>query len=61
MLGVVVFVSLVVGGLGFVLGLLVGRAMPAVEKRLAEADKTMLVIYAGLLARYGQMDLLSSS
>lgn len=39
--------------------MLVGRAMPVVEQRLMAADKTMLVIYAGLLARYEQMDLLS--
>lgn len=39
--------------------MLVGRAMPAVEARLLQAQKTMVVIYAGLLARYGQMDLLS--
>ena len=39
--------------------LLVGRAMPAVEERLLGADRTMLVIYPGLLARYDQMDLLS--
>ncbi|HUY34109.1 MAG TPA: BREX system serine/threonine kinase PglW [Pirellulales bacterium] len=39
--------------------MLVGRAMPAVERRLMAAERTMLVIYAGLLARYEQMDLLS--
>lgn len=39
--------------------MLVGRAIPVIEKRLQQADRTMLVIYAGLLARYGQMDLLS--
>jgi hypothetical protein len=38
--------------------LLVGRAMRLVEQQLARADKTMLVIYAGLLARYDQMTLL---
>ncbi len=39
--------------------MLVGRAMPAVEQRLLAAERTMLVIYPGLLARYDQMDLLS--
>jgi hypothetical protein len=39
--------------------MLVGRTMPAVESQLLAADKTMLVIYPGLLARYHQMDLLS--
>jgi serine/threonine protein kinase len=38
--------------------LLVGRVMPLVELRLASAERTMLVIYAGLLARYNRMDLL---
>ena len=38
--------------------LLVGRAMPLVEEQLSQADKTMLVVYAGLLARYNQMTLL---
>lgn len=39
--------------------MLVGRAMPAIKCQLLDADKTMLVIYPGLLARYDQMDLLS--
>jgi serine/threonine protein kinase len=39
--------------------MLVGRTMPAVKKQLLAADKTMLVVYAGLLARYDQMGLLS--
>lgn len=39
--------------------MLVGRAMPTVEKQLLNTDKTMLVVYPGLLARYDQMDLLS--
>jgi serine/threonine protein kinase len=39
--------------------LLVGRAMPLIEARMRQADKTMLVIYSGLLARYNQMDLLA--
>ena len=39
--------------------MLVGRAMPAVEERLLAAERTMLVVYPGLLARYDQMDLLS--
>jgi len=38
--------------------LLLGRAMPLVEKQLAAADRTMLMIYPGLLARYEQMSLL---
>ena len=41
------------------LTMLVGRTMPQVEKQLLTAEKTMLVVYAGLLARYDQMDLLS--
>jgi hypothetical protein len=39
--------------------MLVGRTMPAVESQLLAADNTMLLVYPGLLARYGQMDLLS--
>ena len=39
--------------------ILVGRAMPAVEERLLSADRTMLLIYPGILARYDQMELLS--
>lgn len=39
--------------------LLVSRTMPAVESRLLTANKTMLMIYSGLLARYDQMDLIS--
>jgi len=39
--------------------MLVGRVMPAVEQKLLKAEKTMLVVYPGLLARYDQMDLLS--
>lgn len=39
--------------------MLVGRCMPAVEQKLHAVDKTMLVIYPGLLARYDQMALLS--
>ncbi|HAV32188.1 MAG TPA: hypothetical protein DC058_03570 [Planctomycetaceae bacterium] len=39
--------------------LLVARAMPAVEQRLRSAERTLLVIYPGLLARYDQMDLLA--
>ena len=38
--------------------LLVGRTMPLVEQQLSRADKTMLVVYAGLLARYDHMTLL---
>ena len=39
--------------------LLVARAMPAIEQRLRSAERTLLVIYPGLLARYDQMDLLA--
>ena len=39
--------------------MLVARAMPTVEQRLLQAERAMLVIYPGLLARYGQMDLLA--
>jgi serine/threonine protein kinase len=38
--------------------MLVGRAMPQIEAQLASPDRTMLIIYPGLLARYDQMDLL---
>ncbi len=38
--------------------LLVGRAMPIVEAQLAANDQTILLIYAGLLARYDQMAML---
>lgn len=37
---------------------LVKRAMPLVERQLSQARQPMLVIYAGLLARYSQMDLI---
>ena len=37
---------------------LVKRAIPIVEEQIGSAKKPMLVIYAGLLARYGQMVLL---
>ena len=40
--------------------LLVGRSMALVEERLLEAEKTMLMIYPGLLARYDQMEFLST-
>jgi hypothetical protein len=36
----------------------VKRAIPIVEEQLGTAKKPMLVIYAGLLARYGQMAML---
>ncbi|PQO28934.1 BREX system serine/threonine kinase PglW [Blastopirellula marina] len=39
--------------------MLVSRTMPSVEKDLLAAEKTMLLAYPGMLARYGQMDLLS--
>lgn len=38
--------------------LLVGRAMPLVEAQLMAARQTVVLIYPGLLARYGQMTLL---
>ena len=38
--------------------MLVARAMPVVEERLLQVDKTMLMIYPGLLARYDQMEFL---
>jgi serine/threonine protein kinase len=37
---------------------LVKRAMPIVEEQLSQAKKPMLVIYAGVLARYEQMSML---
>ncbi len=38
--------------------ILVKRTIPLVEEQLISAKKPMLVIYAGLLARYEQMGLL---
>ncbi len=38
--------------------ILVKRAMPLVEQELSSVRKPMLVVYAGLLARYEQMSLL---
>ncbi len=38
--------------------ILVKRAIPIVETQIGSAKKPMLVIYAGLLARYGQMAML---
>ena len=38
--------------------MLVGRVMPVVEQRLLAECRTVLLIYPGLLARYGQMGLL---
>jgi serine/threonine protein kinase len=37
---------------------LVGRAVPEVERRLAQADRAMLLSYPGLLARYNQLGVL---
>lgn len=37
---------------------LVGRAMPVVEQQLMQAQKPMLIVYPGLIARYERMDLL---
>jgi hypothetical protein len=36
---------------------LVGRSLPAVERALSESDKTLLLVYPGLLARYNKLDL----
>lgn len=38
--------------------MLVGRAMPQVEQQLLAAERTILLTYPGLLARYEQMNLL---
>ena len=38
--------------------LLVGRAMPLVEAQLMAVEQTIVLVYPGLLARYGQMPLL---
>jgi serine/threonine protein kinase len=40
------------------LKLLVGRAIPLVEARLLAVERPVLLVYAGLLARYERMDLL---
>jgi len=40
------------------LQILVGRAVAAVEERLARAERPVLLIHAGLLARYDRMDLI---
>jgi serine/threonine protein kinase len=40
------------------LQLLVGRAVTSVEETLAKAEKPVLLIYAGMLARYERMDLI---
>jgi hypothetical protein len=40
------------------LQLLVGRAITSVEATLSKAQKPVLLVYAGLLARYERMDLL---
>jgi hypothetical protein len=37
---------------------LVGRAVPEVERRLSQADKPLLLVYPGLLARYGHLGVL---
>jgi hypothetical protein len=37
---------------------LVSRCMPLIEERLSRSDKTLLLVYPGLLARYGRLDLL---
>ncbi len=37
---------------------LVGRVMPIIEQQLTSVEKTALVVYPGLLVRYGRMDLL---
>ncbi|UFP93619.1 BREX system serine/threonine kinase PglW [Gloeobacter morelensis MG652769] len=38
--------------------LLVGRAMPLVEQQLARAERTILLTYTGILARYDQIGLI---
>jgi hypothetical protein len=38
--------------------MLVGRAIPEVERRLAQADRPLLLSYPGLLARYEQLGVL---
>jgi hypothetical protein len=38
--------------------MLVGRAIPEVERRLAQSEKPLLLSYPGLLARYGQLGVL---
>ena len=38
--------------------ILVSRAMPLLERQLLSAQKTILLVYSGLLARYERMDLL---
>lgn len=38
--------------------ILVGRAIPVVEQQLSQSDKTILLSYPGLLARYDRLDLL---
>lgn len=45
------------GDWGYLMAL-VERAMPLVEERLARTEKTVLMMYAGLLARYDQMAVL---
>lgn len=39
---------------------LVDRAMPGIEATLRSANRTQLVVYPGLLARYGRMGLISA-
>lgn len=40
------------------LSILVGRAIPIVERQLSQSDKTILLTYPGLLARYDRLDLM---
>ncbi len=40
------------------LQILVSRCMPIVEQQLSESEKTVLLTYPGLLARYGRLDFL---
>ncbi len=37
---------------------LIGRALPAVEKEVMAADRTVLILYPGPLARYRRMDMM---
>jgi hypothetical protein len=40
------------------LSILIGRAIPLIEQQLSQSDKTVLLTYPGLLARYDRLDLL---
>ena len=40
------------------LSILIGRAIPVIEEQLSRSEKTVLLTYPGLLARYDRLDLL---